>query len=86
MCRRVRMWTLKPKKEGDYNVPTPIIYDGKLLVTTRTMAPASMGLIHQARSSLQHWPRTWSLHRKRIHPWWWAITSMPSGRICTVWI
>lgn len=29
-----RLWTLKPKKEGDYNVPTPIIYDGKLLVTT----------------------------------------------------
>jgi outer membrane protein assembly factor BamB len=29
-----RLWALKPKKEGDYNVPTPILYDGKLLVST----------------------------------------------------
>ncbi|HMP17620.1 MAG TPA: PQQ-binding-like beta-propeller repeat protein, partial [Gemmatales bacterium] len=29
-----RLWKLKPEKEGDYNVPAPIIYEDKLLVTT----------------------------------------------------
>ncbi|MDA8746542.1 PQQ-binding-like beta-propeller repeat protein, partial [Rubripirellula amarantea] len=29
-----RLWTLKPPRDGDFNVPTPINVDGKLLVTT----------------------------------------------------
>lgn len=29
-----RLWTLKPPRSGDFNVPTPIEVDGKLLVTT----------------------------------------------------
>ncbi len=29
-----RLWTLLPPIEGDYNVPTPIAVDGKLLVST----------------------------------------------------
>ena len=29
-----RLWELRPPEEGDYNVPTPIAIDGKLLVTT----------------------------------------------------
>ena len=29
-----RLWTLVPPRKGDFNVPTPIEYDGKLLVTT----------------------------------------------------
>jgi ABC-type phosphate/phosphonate transport system substrate-binding protein/outer membrane protein assembly factor BamB len=29
-----RLWTLLPKEEGDFNVPTPIRIDGKLLLTT----------------------------------------------------
>ncbi|MHC4173215.1 MAG: PhnD/SsuA/transferrin family substrate-binding protein [Planctomycetota bacterium] len=29
-----RLWELLPKEEGDFNVPTPINVDGKLLVTT----------------------------------------------------
>ena len=30
----VRIWTLKPEYEGDFNVPTPINIGGKLLVAT----------------------------------------------------
>jgi ABC-type phosphate/phosphonate transport system substrate-binding protein len=29
-----RLWTLKPPYEGDFNVPTPVAVDGKLLVTS----------------------------------------------------
>jgi len=29
-----RLWTLKPTHKGDFNVPTPVAIDGKLLVTT----------------------------------------------------
>jgi hypothetical protein len=29
-----RLWTLKPPHEGDFNVPTPVSVEGKLLVTT----------------------------------------------------
>lgn len=29
-----RLWTVKPKKENDYNVPTPIPFGDQLLVTT----------------------------------------------------
>lgn len=29
-----RLWTLYPPEEGDYNVPTPVAVNGKLLVTT----------------------------------------------------
>ncbi len=29
-----RLWTLTPPRDGDFNVPTPIEVDGKLLVTT----------------------------------------------------
>ncbi len=29
-----RLWTLKPPKVGDFNVPTPVAADGRLLVTT----------------------------------------------------
>jgi outer membrane protein assembly factor BamB len=29
-----RLWTLQPSKKGDYNVPTPINVDGRLLVAT----------------------------------------------------
>jgi len=29
-----RLWTLTPPRKGDFNVPTPIEYDGKLVVTT----------------------------------------------------
>lgn len=29
-----RLWTLKPPKDGDFNVPTPVAANGRLLVTT----------------------------------------------------
>lgn len=29
-----RLWTIKPPREGDFNVPTPCVHEGKLLVTT----------------------------------------------------
>lgn len=29
-----RLWTLKPPHEGDFNVPTPVAVDGRLLVAT----------------------------------------------------
>jgi len=29
-----RLWTLKPPHDGDFNVPTPVEIDGRLLVTT----------------------------------------------------
>jgi outer membrane protein assembly factor BamB len=29
-----RLWTLKPRLTGDFNVPTPIIWNGKLIVAT----------------------------------------------------
>jgi outer membrane protein assembly factor BamB len=29
-----RLWTLKPRKEGDYNVPTPMVAGDRLVVTT----------------------------------------------------
>ena len=29
-----RLWTLVPEQEGDFNVPTPVVAGGKLLVTT----------------------------------------------------
>ncbi|MHC4501775.1 MAG: outer membrane protein assembly factor BamB family protein [Planctomycetota bacterium] len=29
-----RLWTLVPKEEGDFNVPTPVFMDGKLLLAT----------------------------------------------------
>jgi len=29
-----RLWTVKPKTEGDFHVPTPIIHNDRLLVTT----------------------------------------------------
>jgi hypothetical protein len=29
-----RLWTLKPPHKGDFNVPTPVAVEGKLLVTT----------------------------------------------------
>jgi outer membrane protein assembly factor BamB len=29
-----RLWTLKPPHDGDFNVPTPVAVDGKLLVAT----------------------------------------------------
>lgn len=29
-----RLWTVTPPRAGDFNVPTPCVYDGKLLVTT----------------------------------------------------
>jgi outer membrane protein assembly factor BamB len=29
-----RLWTLKPPYQGDFNVPTPVAVDGKLLVAT----------------------------------------------------
>jgi ABC-type phosphate/phosphonate transport system substrate-binding protein/outer membrane protein assembly factor BamB len=29
-----RLWTLKPPHQGDFNVPTPVATDGRLLVTT----------------------------------------------------
>lgn len=29
-----RLWTLEPPRKGDFNVPTPIEYNGKLIVTT----------------------------------------------------
>ncbi len=29
-----RLWTLKPPHQGDFNVPTPVAADGRLLVTT----------------------------------------------------
>jgi outer membrane protein assembly factor BamB len=29
-----RLWTLKPPHQGDFNVPTPVAVDGKLLLTT----------------------------------------------------
>jgi outer membrane protein assembly factor BamB len=29
-----RLWTLVPEEQGDFNVPTPVYGDGKLLVTT----------------------------------------------------
>jgi ABC-type phosphate/phosphonate transport system substrate-binding protein/outer membrane protein assembly factor BamB len=31
-----RLWTLKPPHDGDFNVPTPVAVDGKLLVTTES--------------------------------------------------
>ena len=34
-----RLWTLHPPEKGDYNVPTPIAVDGKLLVTTENNGP-----------------------------------------------
>ncbi len=29
-----RLWTVKPDQEGDFNVPMPVIHDGRLLVVT----------------------------------------------------
>jgi outer membrane protein assembly factor BamB len=29
-----RLWTVKPDAEGDFNVPTPIIHDGQLIIAT----------------------------------------------------
>ena len=29
-----RLWTLKPERCGDFNVPTPIVWDDKLIVAT----------------------------------------------------
>ena len=29
-----RLWTLTPPHEGDFNVPTPVVWDGKLVVAT----------------------------------------------------
>lgn len=31
-----RLWTLKPESSGDFNVPTPLNIDGKLLVTSES--------------------------------------------------
>jgi ABC-type phosphate/phosphonate transport system substrate-binding protein/outer membrane protein assembly factor BamB len=33
-----RLWTLKPKHEGDFNVSTPVAANGKLIVTTENNA------------------------------------------------
>ena len=33
-----RIWTLSPEAEGDFNVPTPLDIDGKLLLTTENNA------------------------------------------------
>jgi outer membrane protein assembly factor BamB len=33
-----RLWTLKPKHDGDFNVPTPVTVDGKLIVATENNA------------------------------------------------
>jgi outer membrane protein assembly factor BamB len=32
------LWSLKPRADGDFNVPTPIVVDGKLLVCTENNA------------------------------------------------
>ncbi len=29
-----RLWTVKPRADGDFNVPTPIVHDGQLIVVT----------------------------------------------------
>ena len=32
-----RLWTITPISDGDFNVPTPIIWDGKLILVTEIM-------------------------------------------------
>ena len=31
-----RLWTIRPPQDGDYNVPTPLALDGRLLVSTES--------------------------------------------------
>jgi outer membrane protein assembly factor BamB len=38
-----RIWTLKPRQSGDFNVPTPIIWDGKLIVATENNGVRTYG-------------------------------------------
>lgn len=38
-----RLWELLPELDGDYNVPTPIVVDGKILVTTENNATRLYG-------------------------------------------
>ncbi|MBM4038545.1 MAG: hypothetical protein FJ290_08530 [Planctomycetes bacterium] len=44
-----RLWTLVPDEEGDYNVPTPIAVEGRLLVATENNGTRLYGFDGQGR-------------------------------------
>lgn len=58
-----RLWTVTPKRDGDFNVPTPVIHQGRLIVSTENNALRMFsfkedGTIHQEPIAIYNRLRT----------------------------
>jgi len=58
-----RLWTLEPEIEGDFNVPTPIQVDGKLLITTENNGTR----LYQFQANGQIDPKP-IMENRKLHP------------------
>jgi len=59
-----RLWRLVPPEEGDFNVPTPIRVDGKILVATENNGTRLYGFDDQGR--IQREPLAWN---RKLRPY-----------------
>jgi outer membrane protein assembly factor BamB len=57
-----RLWTVQPEREGDFNVPTPLVYQGKLLVTTENNGARLFAFDERGKILPDPVATNWKLH------------------------